>query len=72
MLEKRAAEESELEKAKRRVRDLEKDVEDLRSKLKLGVNLRTLLQPQNGTAEDEERHRKEVEDLQATIARTPR
>jgi hypothetical protein len=74
MLEKRAAEESELEKAKRRVRDLEKEVEDLRGKVKLGVDLRTLLQ--NGTGDEElkrrlfeaeEKHRKDVEGLQATI-----
>jgi hypothetical protein len=74
MLEKRAAEESELEKAKRRVRDLEKEVEDLRGKVKLGVDLRDLLQPQNGDEElkrqleeAEEKHRKDVEGLQATI-----
>ncbi len=62
MLEKRAVEESELEKSKHRVRDLEKEVEDLQGKIKLGRDLRTLLQPQNGTD-----HLKELEELQSTI-----
>ena len=75
MLEKRAAEESELEKARRQVRDLEKQVEDLEGKLKLVSDLRSLLQGQ-GTGDEEirrrlveaeEKHQKEVQGLHATI-----
>lgn len=76
MLEKRTAEESELEKAKRRIRDLEKQVEDLQGKVKLGLDLRALLQAQNGAGDEElrrklveaeEKHQKEIQELQGTI-----
>lgn len=49
MLEKRAAEESELKKAKRKIRTLERKVEDLEGKVKLGVDLKEILQ---GSAND--------------------
>ena len=53
MLEKRAAEESELEKAKSKIRSLEHTVEDLRGKLKLGHDLREMLQGTAGVSEKE-------------------
>lgn len=55
MLEKRAAEESEIEKLKRKNRQLEKHVEDLENKLRTGMNIRDLLkaQPPNGITEKE-------------------
>lgn len=43
MLEKRAAEESELEKANRKVKDLEKQVKLLEDRMKTGMDLRALL-----------------------------
>jgi len=51
MLAKRQEEESELSKAKRRVKYLENKVEELNEKVKLGVNLKELLQSANGTVD---------------------
>jgi len=73
MLEKRAAEESELEKAKRRIRELTTQVQDLEGKVKLGLDLRALLQAPDGLDEAdvkrrilavEERYEKQVRDLE--------
>jgi len=61
MLEKRAAEESELEKMKRRLREVEKEKADLEGRLKTGMDLRALLQ--NGAGDEEAK----ITELQATI-----
>lgn len=53
MLEKRAAEESEIEKLKRENRKLGKQVEELQEKVKLGINLKEILQGTGGLSEKE-------------------
>ena len=51
MLAKRAEEEDELTKAKRRVKYLENQVKEQKEKIKLGVNLKELIQSSNGTVD---------------------
>jgi len=55
MLEKRAAEESEIEKLKRKNRDQEKKIEELQQKVQFGVNLKEILErsTKNGLSEKE-------------------
>lgn len=76
MLEKRAAEQSELEKAKAKNRTLTEELEKAQSRLNLVSDLRSLFQGQTGIddsemkrriVEMEEKHQKEIEDRESTI-----
>lgn len=74
MLEKRAAEESELEKAKNEARSLAKKLEGAESRLKLVSDLRSLFQDQRGDSEVgkkiveiEEKYQKQIEEQGKTI-----
>lgn len=69
MLAKRAAEQSELEKAKRRIRSLERKVEELQEQVKLGVNLRQLLQQSAGNGLSERELKKRVNQVSKQFER---
>lgn len=78
MLAKRAAEKSELDKAKRKIRDQEKRIEELQQKVQFGVNLKEILErsTKNGLSEKElnkrikevsKQYDNQIEQLEKTI-----